>query len=213
VTRLRLGLLLALLCAALACSVLLALLASDALAWKARVERQDAAYLAGDSSPRWAIDPSFPFGDPAGDLLAVADDVGYRRALVGYRDRNAGPTFDNGVTRRENDAAAEIALAHVEQFDPDPLRASRAANLLGILAIDDPAPIAPGQPEPADRALTEFQNAVRLDPANATAKANLELLLRQLVARGQRQGANAGQAGRGRGGRRGAGVSPPGRGY
>jgi hypothetical protein len=195
----------------LAGAVLLALLASDALAWKHRVATQDAAYRAGAANPRWAIDAAFPFGGAARWLLGLGDDLAFRQALLVYRGRNSGPSFDNGVTRRENQAAAEIALAQVEQSDPDPARASRAANLLGILALSGPPPIAPGQPDPVDRALAEFRNAIRLDAGNEDAKTNLELLLRQLQATGTRKGGSAGQSGRG--GRRGAGISPPGLGY
>ncbi len=207
----RRALLLAAAAAALAGSALLALLASDVLAWKQTMAAADRAYAAGAASPRWQIDASFPFA-AARSLVGVGDDVADRRALLAYRSRGSGPSFDNGVGRREAEAEAQIALSRVEQLDRNRARASQAANLLGILALGGPSPIAPDEPAPTDRALAEFQNAIRLDPSNEDAKANLELLLRQLVARGQRQGGSAGQSGRSSG-RQGAGISPPGRGY
>lgn len=196
---------------ALACSVLLALLASDVLAWRRAMAAGDHAYAAGARQPRWGIDASFPFAT-ARSLAGLEDDITYRKALATYRGRTAAPSFDNGVTQREAQAEAEIALSQVEQSDPDRARASQAANLLGILAVGGPSPIAPDEPSPSDRALAEFQNAIRLDPGNEDAKANLELLLRQLVARGRREGGSAGQSGRAAG-RQGAGLSPPGQGY
>jgi hypothetical protein len=208
----RRGVLVASGAACLAVAVLLALLASDVLAWKRTFQQVDAAYLAREPSPQWRIDAVFPFAT-ARAMLGVGADVAYRQALLLYRGgEQIGPSFDNGVSRRQAQAAAEISLAHVEQTDPDPVRASRAANLLGILAMSGPPPIAPGQPDPVDRALAEFRNAIGLDPRNGDAKYNLELLLRQLVATGTRPGASAGQSGRSSG-RHGAGVSPPGRGY
>src|SRR5205085_10591049 len=92
-------------------------------------------------------------------LLGIGGDLAYRDALLAYRGRSTAPSFDNGLERREAQASAEIALSRVEQADPDGRRASHAANLLGILAMSGPAPIAPGQPDPVDRAQAEFQNA------------------------------------------------------
>lgn len=207
----RRALLLAAAAAALAGATLLALLAGDVLAWKQALAAGDRAYAAGAPHPVWRIDASFPFAT-ARALLGIDDDLAYRKALVAYHGRTVAPAFDNGVSRREAEAEAEIALSQVEQGDRDHARASQAANLLGILAIGGPSPLAPDEPTPSDRALSEFQNAIRLDPGDEEAKANLELLLRQLVAHGRRQGGSAGQAGRSSG-REGAGLSPPGQGY
>ena len=145
-------------------------------------------------------------------LLGVDADLAYREAFRLYRAAStAAPYYDNSVLRRARQAEAEIALARVEQAD-EGARASRAANLLGVLALNSPAPIAVGQPDPVDRALDEFRNAIRLDPGNQDAKFNLELLLHEIEARGQRSGESAGESGRAAG-RRGAGASLPGQGY
>jgi hypothetical protein len=194
----------------LAGSTLLALLASDVLAWQERVRAQDALFERGDAGASWSIDAAFPFRAARG-LLGIDGDLAYRRALQLYRTRNSSPLY-NGVERRAAQAEAAVALANVEQADPNAARASQAANLLGILALSAPSPIAPGQPSPVESATAEFQNAIRLDPANEDAKYNLELLLRETEARGEREGGEAGQTGRSSG-RRGAGSSPPGRGY
>ena len=70
----------------------------------------------------------------------------------------------------------------------DRRRGSEAANLLGILAFADSRPSGPTAPAPVDQSVADFQAAVRLDPGNEDAKFNLELLLRQLVAKGIRRG-------------------------
>jgi hypothetical protein len=53
---------------------------------------------------------------------------------------------------------------------------------------------------------------VRLDPTNAAAQYNLELLLRMLLAHGQRVGPNSAPGPRATG-RKGAGAGQPGTGY
>ena len=86
--------------------------------------------------------------------------------------------------------------------------ASAAANLLGVLFFTDP-----DDPEnsPAERAVGAFQDATLADPANASAKANLELILRQLST-SQLKGRSS-PGGGDKGGRGGAGLAPGGKGY
>ena len=196
--------------ALVAVAAVLALLASDVRAWEERIEAGDLAYAGGAAAPQWRVDGSVPFG-AARRLLGADDDLAYRDAFRLYRARSTAVTFDNSGTRRTLQAEAEIALARVEQADEGE-RASRAANLLGVLALNGPAAVAAGQPDPVDRALAEFRNAIRLDPGNEDATFNLELLLHEIEARGERSGASAGESGRASG-RRGAGASLPGQGY
>jgi hypothetical protein len=209
-SRLRVSLLLGAAAALAAVAAILALLASDVRAWHERIETGDLAYSTGAAAPQWRVDGSLPLG-AARRLLGIDDDLAYREAFRLYRARNAAVTFDNSGTRRTLQAEAEIALARVEQADEGE-RASRAANLLGVLALNGPAAVAVGQPDPVDRALAEFRNAIRLDPGNEDAMFNLELLLHEIEARGERSGASAGESGRASG-RRGAGASLPGQGY
>jgi hypothetical protein len=63
-----------------------------------------------------------------------------------------------------------------------------------------------------ERSVADFQSAVQLDPANDDAKYNLELLLRELLARGVRPGSNGSSTGPAKG-HKGAGGGQPGRGY
>jgi hypothetical protein len=119
---------------------------------------------------------------------------------------DAGSNFE----RRHLRGDAEAALAAVAA-DEDRSKSSQALNLLGILTFAD-ATTGRRTAAPVERSLAAFQNAVRLDPGNIAAKANLELLLRLLQARGQRIGPNPGPGPRA-GGRRGAGGGTPGRGY
>jgi hypothetical protein len=117
-------------------------------------------------SPRPSVMP-----DPGDDALA--------EAIARFRSSHSPhlpPTpSDLGRTR-----AREAALRLLEGEARFSLR-SRAANLLGILSFED-ALLAPDDADPHLReSLAAFESAARLDPANADAKFNLELLLRLLA--------------------------------
>jgi hypothetical protein len=188
-----------------------ALLAHDVRAWRDAFQHDDVAFAASPQSKQdWRGSTILP-GDPAGSLLGVGDDrtlrVGVRLFVAGYRK---GLGFDNGASARQLRSAAEAALARAAQGN-DAQHASQAYDLAGILAFGDSSAAGGGRGA-TDRAVTDLQTAVRRDRANEDAKANLELLLRLLVAHGQRPGTNA-TAGPRSTGRRGAGSGTPGTGY
>jgi hypothetical protein len=188
----------------LAAAVLVALLAVDVRRW------HDAFGTVRTPAPSLEASPLLPF-DPAGHLLGVAGELAYRRALRDFRALGArGGGLDNGRSAIDARGELEARLAELARGS-DPARASLAENLLGILAFADSKPQGPAAPAPVDRSIAAFAAAVRLDPGDDDAKFNLELLLRLLVARGERSGAN-GSTGPAAG-RRGAGGGLPGRGY
>lgn len=189
--------------AMLAAAAVLTLLAADVLRWRNHVERADARVLSG-STRIWTADTRLP-GDPARELLAVDDDVRFRRALQLFRLGNP-----RRPARNQHDLnvrlAADSRLADVADSDPsDPIR-SRAALLRGLLALET----ARGEPLRAEtnlrRALTEMRTAIRLDDRNADAKYDLELVMRLLrTVEEDRPGSNEGRSGRAEG--QGAGSS------
>jgi hypothetical protein len=73
----------------------------------------------------------------------------------------------------------ETALAKVTQ-DPNTARASQAYNLLAVLVFRSAYPGTGVDAGFVQEALTDLQNAVRLDQGNEPAKQNLELALRVL---------------------------------
>jgi hypothetical protein len=151
----------------------------------------------------WSARTTVPF-DLATRVLGVRDDVAFRALVARARTMTAPPPNPEAQRRR---APVEQALA-VAETDPDHVRASEAANLLGVLYSTDP-----NEPDQsaAERALAEFTKAVQLDPGNETAKANLELLLQQSSGsqlRG-RKGAASGELP----GQSGAGLRKGGNGY
>jgi hypothetical protein len=117
----------------------------------------------------------------------------------------AAPPDQSGASPR---GPAETALGQVSRTETIPVAAAAAANLLGVLFFTDP-----DDPEssPAERAIGAFQDAVLLDPSNEVAKANLEMILRQLSSSEIKGRSSPG--GGDRGGKGGAGLAPGGKGY
>ena len=191
-------------------AALAALLSADVRAWPDAFRSGDARYAASPAAARWHASAVLP--GVADGLLGVGDDVAARRAIRLFRlTYRVHGTLDTQLGRQGARAQAELALADVAR-SRDPLPAAQASDLLGVLAFSDLASGGGTNPDQADRALSAFVNAVRLDPADDAAKVNLELVLRLFRAHGVRTGATTG-AGRNAEGRRGAGTGIPGSGY
>jgi len=192
--------------ALLALAVALALLAADVRSWQRTLTSDDARR----SGATWNAPARIPWS-LAERLLGVGDDVRARRAIALFeRNVSVRARLDNELAVAAARARAESALAAVARGRGP--RASQAATLLGILAFRDLAEGGGRDPSQAEAATADFQNAVRADQLDETAKYDLELLLRALEARGVRTGSNGG-AGAGPAGRTGAGGGTPGHGY
>ena len=192
-----------------AAAAFLTVLAADVLRWRGHIERADLRVGSG-STQIWRADERVP-GDLASRLLAVDDDVQFRRALQLFRLGNP-----RRPARNQHDLnvrlAADARLADVAETHPDAAIRSRAAMLRGLLALET----ARGEPLRADvnlrRALTELRNAIKLDGGNTDAKYDLELVMRLLRAveeesPGGQQGGGGGDEGQG------AGSSPSSSGF
>jgi hypothetical protein len=176
------------------------------------VWRQEQALRDGDARARavpvdaraWEATARFP-GDPARSLLGVDDDVAFRALYVRAAQLASRPPAGERDPQR---TLAETELGRLVRTDHDLVRASQASNVLAVLLFTDP-----DDPEnsPAQRALGSLQDAVLLDPNNAVAKANLELILRQLTTESPQGRSSPG--GGNAGGQGGAGLAPAGRGY
>jgi hypothetical protein len=161
----------------LAGAVVAVLAARDAGAWQRALRAGDLEAAAGGSepAPSWRAHESAPFG-LGRRLLGIDDDLAFRRAVALFRRARTGiPSHDTGVEGTSLRVQAEAALAQSIRTDRNDARRSAAANLLGVLAVLD-AGAPSGDSTPIDRAILEFQDAVRLDPADEQAKTNLELL-------------------------------------
>jgi hypothetical protein len=196
--------------AALAVGV--AFLAEETRRWPARIEAGDAAFLAAPGGgDAWSLSGrrSARF---AGDLLAVDDDLAYRRALqLVARGRVARFVFASRWVSLISEAQTE--LGEVEEATDDPRRRSDAANMLGIVYFDGAQASSVRRSDFLRASVSAFDRAVRLDPQNADAKYNLELLLSRLREDRNRAGRRSGSPGSGPLGGDEAGLRLPGEGY
>jgi hypothetical protein len=188
-----------------------ALLAADVRAWPDALRAGDARYEVRPSSARWHASTALPSG-VTGRLLGVGDDLAARRAIRLFRlTYGAHGSLDTQLETQGVRAQAELALSNLAR-SRDRRVAAQASDLLGVLAFGDLASGGGSNPDQADRAVSAFVNAVRLDPDDAAAKVNLELVLRLFRATGVRTGATTGAGAHGQG-RHGAGTGIPGSGY
>jgi len=197
----KLKLVLAAVCLAVAALALA--LARDVWLWeKAMRDADRRAQFARTGPASWEAATVLP-GDPALRLLGIHDDLAYRRLYV----RASAVAAESSSATTSQRSLLEADLARVSRTT-NAVAASAAANLLGVLFFTDP-----DDPEnsPAERAVGAFQDATLADPANASAKANLELILRQLST-SQLKGRSS-PGGGDKGGRGGAGLAPGGKGY
>jgi hypothetical protein len=147
-----------------------------------------------------------------GRFLAVDDDVAFRQASAGFWPaERLGRTLDDGGAAQRARSVAEAALVGVSRGGPA-AREARVENMLGVLASFDSTSSSGTDTAPLDASLAAFRSAVTLDPGNAAARYNLELVLRLTRASGARQGSGSSPGGP-RGHRAGASESPPGSGY
>ena len=192
-------------------ATLAALLSVDLRAWHDSLRAGDARYRTAPAVAGWRASSILPFG-AARSLLAVDDDLAARRAIRLFRlTYGVRGRLDTALQTQGARAVAELALADVTRSG-DLRRAAQASDLLGVLAFGDFAAGGGRDANQAERAVSAFANAVRLDPSDEAAKFNLELALRLFQARGVRPGASPGTGVQGAG-RRGAGTGIPGTGY
>jgi hypothetical protein len=161
-------------------ATILVLLALDARVWRTTVARDDVRFRALPAHKAlWTPATVLP-GDPAAKLIGTGDTLAYRRALQYFWysriDSNPEVRQDTPTLR----ATAQDKLLRLIASAPTPAERSAAANLLGVLVVTTPAP---GSDQDAvtqilTRGAQYFQKAIVINPRNADAKQNLELVLR-----------------------------------
>jgi hypothetical protein len=176
----RVWLLLALAGGCAAAAAVLLLGALDVHRWQARLAEDDVRFRAARSAELWASPALIP-GDPVRRLLALDDDLRYRRGVQSFV---AAHPRQSAFEHPELEAARVEALVELREIlvrEPDLQRRSEVGNLLGAMAIV----AAPSQqPElrvqSLETAAILFADAVRLDRTNQDAMFNLEVVLRRL---------------------------------
>jgi hypothetical protein len=195
--------------AALVLAAILAVFAADVRRWSASLEEQDVRFLAAPGQARYEEPTALlPFG-VAERALGAGDDLAFRSRLDAYARVRPGAFFDPQLLALR--AQTQAGLAELALGDQERARRSRAANMAGVLALDESQ--LPREPEALASVITgaigSFRNAVELDLANADAKSNLERALR--IARAATLSGDAPSGGRNRGDE--AGIGRTGSGY
>jgi hypothetical protein len=202
------------------CAALLLLLARDVWHWGRAMHDADArAAVRPIGADAWSADTALPGGFVRG-VLGIDDDIAFRQAVMGAIDL----IHRHGSHSGNQHVLVETALARVVLTDSSHTRASIAADYLGVLLYSDRNspqraispyynPKNPGSTSqsPEQKAIAEFEAAVRLDPNDADAKKNLEVLMHQSKPQSQK-----GQPKPGTGdkvGSKGSGQQRPGFGY
>lgn len=216
--HLRRELLLVVAAACVAMAVFVGLLAADVARLRDSLPADDVRYRTGVSGAvLWQRSPLAPFA--AGKrLLAIEDDVAFRRMLQNLRASKLRDTTvsDPHLAIRRTAAAEQLEAIVVR--DPDPVLRSRALTLLGVLNVAawNSTPVGGSFQDRSElllSAIVSFEQAITLDPENDDAKYNLQLLLLRgsgLLPTEAAGGKNPLPGGRGS---RGAGAGAPGSGY
>jgi len=194
---------------ALGVAALLVTFAFDVLRWNRSLETQDVRFLAAPTQARFSPPPTLvPFRGTE-RALGAGDDLAFRRQLQGFARVRPGVQFTEQLLALR--AETQLGLAGLSRSDPDARRRSRAANMIGVIALNEN--LAPRDPDALANLITgaigSFRNAVEIDPGNSDAKVNLELALR--IATAASLGGDAPSGGRNRGEK--AGLGQPGSGY
>ena len=167
--------------AAVACAglaVLLVLLALDVHAWQTSLTRDDLRFRAMHSHRSlWRPQTTLP-GDPARRLLGLGDAVAYRRAVQLFWYSRVGADPETRQDLPTTRAQAEESLQQIVDSSGVTSEQSAAANLLGVIVVTSPLISDPtAQAQAVRRAVSFFQEAITIDPANYDAKQNLQLAL------------------------------------
>jgi len=147
-------------------------------------------------------------------LLSVRNDQRWLEALrkfvVAYQLTQNEDALGPGDFAVLNSTAS--SLARLTQ-DPDPVRASQAYNLLAVVVFREAYPGSGVNVGQISNAVLDLENAVRVDPSNTLAKANLELALRVAFANHAVIKLPSGLGRRATNKRHGGTGGPPGEGY
>jgi hypothetical protein len=198
-------------CLVLAAGLLL--LATDVGRWRDAMAADDVRYRSEPGARGlWTADTLVPFG-LARRMLGVGDDVAFREAVRALRlgRLEAGASSDPALVLKRAEARAR--LQEIAGRAGDASRRSRAMNLLGVISFSSALTEARGQAAYLQDAASAFTGAIAIDPANAEAKANLELALQKGRALEAAESAGGPNPSPGGSGAKGAGAGEPGTGY
>jgi hypothetical protein len=154
--------------------------ALDILRWERQLAEQDLRFAAVPEQARYSQPSGLLPVDLAEKVLSGEDDLVFRRQLQLFPRARPGSEVVDAIQYEQIRGQVQLELARLSRVDPDPRRRSRAANMIGVLALDPQvsSSIQEDYLTIVRGAIDAFRNAVEIDPTNADAKRNLELALR-----------------------------------
>lgn len=196
---------------ALVAAVFLALIARDVQRWEQSLDTGDRRFaIAPGPTDLWEPQARLVPG-VARELLAVDDDLEFRQAAQLFRRSRPRAAAQRTQADLATAASAQSALTAVERGGDDPVRRAAAASALGVLSLSDALSDSTQAALLFRKSIAKFNRAIRLDPRNPEAAANLELALR--LAQAAQSRVEAEEGARGAGSSAGAGSGSGGSGF
>jgi hypothetical protein len=199
--------------ASFALAATLVLVAVDATRWSSALDSGDVRYRNEPANERlWSADARVPLGI-ARDTLGVEDDVAFREALRALREAHLDDPVvsDPELAIRRNEAQSRLEA--IVAADPDDVRRSRAAGLLGVLGLARSVYETQEREALLSATIANLRLAIELDPSNDEAKYNLELAHQRSRGLELTEAAAGQNPAPGGTGSKGAGAGEPGSGY
>jgi len=161
-------------------AVALMVLAVDVLRVPGEIAADDVRFQAGPRVRRSLWDDlGFLPGRPGARLLGTDDDVRHRKTLALFAQVQPGKV---AVTSPELEALrgqAQLEVTLQARVEREPHRLSQQLNNLGVLTMGRYSTDSQEAIQILSRGVGAFQNAIEVDPDNADALRNLEILLRR----------------------------------
>jgi hypothetical protein len=197
---------------ALVIAVAAILLAHDIRSWRNTLRADAIRYAVSPTAQQQWTAPTYLPSSLSARLLGVSPDRRWLSALRFYALAEAvdlSQGLDPSTERLLDTTQRNLAVLAQER---DPARAAQAYQLLGAVLFTDAKLNYVNDLAIYSASISAMQNAVREDPGNKRAAANLELLLRQFEADAgngdQRRANNQGSKAQGKTVGRGQGVPP-----
>lgn len=162
-------------------AALLAGLAHQIGAWNDVVRGDDVRFVTAPVDQGLWGRPGGPGASLAEDMLGLGDDVRFRKAERLYvRGHLPATTFAQEKARLAARGGAAELLEETMNRDVEPWRRARAANLFGILLVEDAKEGRELAPTLSRQAVRAFSTGARQSEGADEPRFNLEVLLTQL---------------------------------
>ena len=166
-------------------AALLAGLAHQVGAWHDVMRSDDVRFVTAPVDQGLWRAPGGPGAGVAGDLLGLGDDVRFRKAERLYvRGQLPASTFAQEKARLAARGGAAELLEQTMSRDTEAWRRARAANLLGIMLVEDSKEGRELAPTLSRQAVRAFSTGARQADGADEPRFNLEILLTQLQPNG-----------------------------